>query len=161
MRKLYLLLLVCMGVLCSCEGPMGPMGPQGPKGDPGQAATFTIVRIDVPQSSWNYSNVGNNNYFYATVEMPEITEQVFDGSLIKMYRTFNYDTMDATQMEMPYVRVNEAQLEDQSWVFYTETVDYDYGIGKMTIYYAASDFDYELNPQFIPEAMTFRCVIVY
>lgn len=149
----YILLCLCVGALCSCENePEQVPVPSGP--------SMQIVNITVAQNQWGYSNQNDNNFFFATVDMPEITEAVFDGGLIKMYRTYNFTSANATQMEMPYVRVNETYANEQ-WYFFTETVDYDFGIGKMTIYYAASDFDYELNEQFVPEPMTFRCVIVY
>ena len=117
------------------------------------------IHVTVSQNAWQYSNLSNNNYFYAVVDMPEITEAVFDGGVIKMYRTFNYDTTDATQIEMPYVRHSEYNVSGDEWAFYTETVDYDYGIGDIYIYYRVSDFDYELDQSFVPETMNFRCVI--
>lgn len=92
--------------------------------------------------------------------MPEITEDVFDFGLIKMYRVFDYDKPNAMQQEMPFTRMKEFQKGTQ-WFFYTEVVDYDITIGGITIYYTVSDFDYELDETFIPEAMQFRCLIMY
>ena len=156
MRKyqIILLLAVLAQLLCACKGDKGEPGRNG-------AASIQIVVINVPQESWQYSDAGSNNYFFATVDMPEIPETVFDGGLIKMYRTFNYDTKNATQMEMPYIRHSEMQNQAGEWIFYTETVDYEFGIGTITVYYTASDFDYELDNTFVPEAMQFRCVIMY
>lgn len=124
----------------------------------------TVVLMDVPQKSWNYSAQDNNNYFYATIQMPEITEDVFDKGLIKVYRTFDFDKKDATQIEMPYIRHKEffAGKDEEGydiWGFYTETVDYEIQIGKITICYTTSDFDYEIDETFVPEVMSFRAVI--
>lgn len=129
--------------------------------------------IDVPQNAWAYSFLDNNNYYAATVETPEISEDVFDNAMVKIYRTFNYDKADARQIELPYILPREEYweytdpVEDGEkgfWGFFTETVTYEMGIGKIFLFYTRSDFDYELEeyPQaFPPEAMQFRCVITY
>lgn len=118
------------------------------------------VLINVPQSKWQYSNNADNNYFYATVQMPEITEAAFDEGMIKFYRVYNFDKSDAAQIELPYVRAKEELINGQMY-FYTEMVDAEFGIGNATIYYTANDFDYEINKTYVPEAMQFRCVIMY
>lgn len=162
MRKILtaLLLAASMAFLSSCEGEPGRDGRDG-------LGVMDVVLINVTQASWSYSNANDNNYFYATVDVPELTGDAFDYGAVKMYRTFNYDKSDAVQMEMPYIRLNEYNTgyRDESgkdiWGFYTETVDYEFGIGYIRIFYTASDFDYELNESFVPEAMQFRCVVMY
>lgn len=123
--------------------------------------------IDVPQSSWNYSFADNNNCFYASVDAPEITEYVFDHAVVKLYRTFDYYSANAYQIELPYVRQNEYCVEDEEgreeWLFYTEALSSEISIGRINLVYTVSDFEYELheNPlEAAPEAMTFRCVIL-
>lgn len=123
-------------------------------------SNLRTVSINVEQTHWSYSGMDNNNYFYATVSMPEITGDVFDYGMIKMYRTFDFESLNASQIELPYIRHNEYMFGEGEWGFYTETVDYEIGIGKITIFYTASDFDYEIDETFIPEAMQFRCVIL-
>lgn len=118
-----------------------------------------VVALNVPQDSWRYSYNDNNNYFFVEIDLPEMTDAAFRNGMIKMYRTFDFNSKNATQMEMPYVRLNEFQYDDGSWGFYTETVDYEFKVGTVTIFYTASDFDYELNETFVPEAMSFRAVI--
>lgn len=119
------------------------------------------VLINVAKTDWSYTNTSSNNYFYASVNMPEITESVFDTGLVKMYRVYNFDKTTASQIELPFVRHSEyCDYVTGNWLFYTETVDYEFYIGKMLIYYTASDFDYELDESFVPDAMQFRCVIM-
>lgn len=118
------------------------------------------VLINVNKSQWAYSNQNNNNYFVATVEMPEITESVFDTGLIKMYRTYNFDKNYASQVELPFIKHIEYQDANGDWKFYTETVDYEIYIGKILIFYTLSDFYYELDESLIPNDMQFRCVIM-
>lgn len=119
-----------------------------------------VIVLDVKKNNWVYSNLDNNNFFKATFDMPEITRDVFDNALIKMYRLYDFDTANPAQTELPFVRLNEFKANNGNWVFFTETVDYEMELGKLTVYYTASDFDYELNEQFVPDPMTFRIVIM-
>ncbi|MDO5321489.1 MAG: hypothetical protein Q4F39_03795 [Bacteroidia bacterium] len=159
MRKLTLIFLAAASIFASCQkvGPVGPQGPQGPKGDP---ASFSIVAVDVPQNAWQYSNYADNNYFVAEVKVPELTEEAFDYGLVNCYRTFAYDSNDASQIALPYVRLLEEVYDDDVY-FYTETIDYEYGIGWLRIYYTLSDFFYEVDETLAPDAMTFRLAIAY
>lgn len=118
-----------------------------------------VFMFTVNQNNWNYSNISNNNYFYATVNAPEITADVCERGLVKVYRIFE-DNTGSSQVEMPYVHLNEFYVESaDQWVFYTETVHYEFEQGKITVIYKASDFDYEIDETFIPENMKFRVVI--
>lgn len=147
--KLQILAIAVTAALCcSCEK---------------EAPTIlNSVIINVNQSSWKYADMGNNSYFYATVDMPEITEYAFDMGVIKTYRTFNYTEPSAAQIELPYVLpVEYTPDEGETWGFYTETVSCEIGIGAITFIYHVSDFDYELDLSFVPDPMTFRCVIMY
>lgn len=159
MRKVSFILaaLLCVFVSCQKVGPMGPPGPEGPEGP---AASFDIVQLNVPANAWKYSGEIDNNYFCATVKVPELTEDAFDYGVVSMYRTYNYDKEDASQIVLPYVRLCE-EVTDTDTFFYTETVDYEYGIGWVNIYYTVSDFIYEVDPSFAPVAMQFRLVIAY
>lgn len=166
-------------VFSSCEGAPGMNGRDGRDGRDGlDGATVHNIIINVPQENWEYSLKDDNNYFVATVDMPEITKEVYIGSMIKMYRIFmddnripsdissldeKYLSENSSQIEMPYVRLNEWFFEPGSeWLFYTETVDCEFRVGKLFIYYTASDFEYELDGHFfVPDPMLFRCAILY
>lgn len=162
MRKLSLLVLILSGLclMTSCIEKVGPMGPPGPAGRDGKDAleAIKVVYINVDQAAWTFSGLNDNNYFMASVKVPELTETIFDGGIIKMYRTFDYDTKDATQIEMPYVRLKEFYEEGNPEPYrYAEVLDYDFGIGTVNIYFTVSDFFYDVKP----EAMLFRCVLMY
>lgn len=122
-----------------------------------------VVDITVYENNWNYTNTENNNYFYAEVDAPEISEYAFDNGIIKMYRTYDYDSINASQVELPYVRPIEYYnyVTDQ-WFNYTEQVDYEYSIGKLRIFFTESDFNYEVSPDYDnPGPMRFRLVVMY
>ncbi|MCQ2182199.1 MAG: collagen-like protein [Bacteroidales bacterium] len=162
MRKLSLILLAALTLAASCQkiGPMGPMGPQGPQGPKGDPSNINIVIINVPQEAWEYSYYADNNYFVATIDVPELTEDAFDYGFINCYRTYDYDTMLASQVALPYVRLLE-EVDGDNVYFYTETIDYEYGIGWVKIYYTLSDFFYEVDETLMPDAMQFRLAIAY
>ena len=160
MKKIANILFIVLSIalLSSCRGLPGRDGVDGIDG----FGQIKNVVINVPQNAWQYSKAPNNNYFYATVDMPEITKDVFKEGLVKMYRCYALGSEGATKIELPYVRSIEEYIEaDDDWAFYTETVDYQYSQGTISIYYTLSDFIYELDESFVPEAMEFQCVIIY
>lgn len=124
--------------------------------------TMKSVKINVSPNAWQYSNDIDNNYYFATVQMPEINASVFKEGLVKMYRVYDWDEPSAAQTELPFVRLNEIEGNDGVFYFYTETIDYQFTPGEITIYYTMSDFDYKYDPDsFNPGPMEFRCVVVY
>lgn len=79
-----------------------------------------------------------------------------------MYRCYDFGKKDGFQIEMPYVRHKEEYVGINDWgedqyAIYTETLDYEYMVGSLTIYYTVSDFIYEPTPG----TMQFRCVVMY
>lgn len=164
MKKYFLLFCVAVTALTlgSCRGPMGPMGPAGHDGMNG-LVNSKIIDLDIKQNEWGYSNVGNNNYFFATFNVPELTADIYDNGIIKVYREWGTGTKDATQAELPFTRYQEYLADElnNTWGFYSEHVDYDFLVGALNIYYTASDFDYELNESFVPEAMHFRVIMMW
>lgn len=154
MRKLItaIVLLASVGIFSSCfeEQPIG----------------MQTILINVTEASWNKTKADNNNYFYATVDVPELTEDIFDAGLVKMYRTFDFDRKNASQMELPYTWQYEYNtgVKDKEgkdiWEFYSEHISYEFNIGSVSIYYTVSDFNYELDSKWSPEAMQFRLVLM-
>lgn len=136
-----------------------------------------IVDIQVNKEHWLYSDADNNNYFVANIKMPEITWDVYDNAIINVYREYETGSNQASQTVLPYVRhkeysyplidedgkyiVDEYNEHIYGWGFYTETVDYEFTQGNLSIFYTASDFEYELDQTFVPEPMHFRVVIMY
>ena len=126
----------------------------------GAGVNMQTIILDINKNGWVYSNLDNNNYFKASFDMPEIDREMFNNGLIKVYRVYDYDSANPGQTELPFVRLSEYKSNKGDWIFFTETVDYEIELGKVTIYYTASDFDYELNEQFVPDPMSFRIVLM-
>ena len=91
--------------------------------------------------------------------MPEITQAVFEKGEVKAYLVQDRDnSYYARKNLLPYVLHKEDYIND-NWVFYTETVDFTYGIGWGEFNFRASDFAYEEDVNINPEGMEFDIVI--
>lgn len=98
-----------------------------------------IKDLEVPTGSWQYTNKANNNYYFAEIDMPEITKNVYDNALIVTYMEVYNSDNTSSLIPLPSVRHKEA-LEGGNVVRYTETIDCEYSIGKVTIFVTYSDF---------------------
>ena len=149
MKKILFFLLVSCMVSCINNSSTNING-----------TTLKTINVSVPASKWQYSNLGNNNYFYAFVEVPEITKTIFDKGEVKAYLVQDrHDNYYARKNLLPYVMHKETTDLNGDWIFYTETVDFTYGIGWVEFNFRASDFAYELNTAINPEGMEFDVVI--
>ena len=155
-RIIYGMVMVLAVVLTSCKGEPGRDGRDG-------LVNYYNIPIQINQNEWSYSGFDNNNYFFATISMPEITSEIYQHANVMVYREYDQGTKNAVQTPLPYTRHKEYLADEatNTWGFYTETVDYEFTVGKMTIFYTASDFDYEMDQAFVPEQMNFRVFIMY
>ena len=130
------------------------------------SATLKTIKIKVRAEEWLYTQQGNddqynNNYFYAVVNMPEITENVFDYGEVKAYAVFNRNSPTyARKHLLPYVLHVEEPTNTGDWLYFTETYDFIYGIGWAEFNFRTSDFAYEDNVNINPPAMEFDVVII-
>jgi hypothetical protein len=121
--------------------------------------TSKTITVIVKANDWQYSDQGNNNYFYVGADVPEITEHVFDKGEVKAYLVKDRNnSYYARKHVLPYVMHKEDYING-NWVFYTETVDFTYGIGWAEFNFRASDFAYEESLDINPEEMEFDIVI--
>lgn len=157
MKRLLYGILVGMVALAmvSCQGKPGRDGRDG-------LVNYYNIPLEIKSNEWVYSGTANNNYFYATFTMPEITWDIYEHGNVMVYREYEPGTDNSVQTPLPHTRHNEFIDEtNNTVVFYTETVDYEYTQGKMTIFYTMSDFNYEVDTKFVPNAMNFRVFIMY
>ena len=121
---------------------------------------LTVVLMGVDPDEWVYTRDERGDYFRAKFDIPEITGDMFDNGLVKVYRTFDYLSQKPVQLELPQTRPVEIRFEDGSRYFYTEVIDYEIQIGAVIVYYTVNDFDYEVDQSFVPDALQFRCVLI-
>ena len=145
MKKiLFFALILCMASCTFVEQP---------------GATMKTITVRVKATDWKYSNQGNNNYFYAGVDVLEITSAVFEKGEVKAYLVKDRDdSYYARKHALPYVLHKEDYING-NWIFWTETVDFTYGKGWVEFNFRASDFAYEEDVNINPEAMEFDIVI--
>ncbi len=165
-------LIACLAVLAmhSCTGPMGPVGPVGPQGPPGtgsgEGVDWKIIDLEVPQDAWSVEGSGDDFQFYMASfsDLPEIDEFAFENGLVKCYARVDFDSdgkYDA-QQELPITR-HMKQDDGTNLFLWSETTDYDYGIGFLNIYFTISDFApfVDANNYIVgPGDMAFRLVIM-
>lgn len=129
--------------------------------------TLKTVSVKVNANEWKYTQQSatdqfNNNYFFAFVDMPEITAEVFDYGEVKAYLVYDrLSTYYARKHLLPYVLHKEEQTTTGNWLYYTQTIDFTYGIGWAEFNFRTSDFAYEDNLNINPPAMEFDIVITY
>ena len=125
------------------------------------------ISVTVNADEWQYTQEGvndqyNNNYFYAVISMPEITENVFDYGEVKAYAVYDrWNIETACKQQLPFVLHKEEVNNLGEWYYYTETVDFTYGIEWAMVNYTRSDFLYEDSVAIAPPAMDFDIVITY
>ncbi len=132
-----------------------------------EGATLKTFKVAVKADDWQYTQQGttdqfNNNYFYAVVDMPEITREVFNYGEVKAYAVFDRSSLTyARKHLLPYVLHVEEPTAAGDWLYFTETYDFTYGIGWAEFNFRTSDFAYEDNVNINPPAMDFDIVITY
>ena len=148
--KKYLFLLLCSLTIVGCTT---------------QNVTEVVYRSNSTSflyqvDRWNYSNLTDqgspyaNNYFYAKADFPELTADICRSANIQVYRVHS-----GYQHVLPEVQHYEQQVDATSWNFFTQTVDCIYGPGWIEFDVTHSDFEYETDLTYEPEAMQFRVVI--
>lgn len=155
MKKILFFAIICLA-LVGCDNTTIVDG-----------ARLKTIRVAVKAADWRYTQQGtadqfNNNYFYAGVDVSEITEYVFDYGEVKAYVVYDRMNMQyARKYLLPYVLHVEEPSADNGWLFYTQTIDFTYGIGWAEFNFRMSDFAYEEDMNINPSAMEFDIVITY
>ena len=147
-------------LLCACRGPQGPIGPQGPQGPAGEGTNWKIVDITVAANQWSYSNFTDNNYFFSKWDVADLTSFVFTDGNVQGY-IYMTENGERIQHALPYVLHVSTTDTDGNPYYFSRTIDFVYGTGWVQFEYRESDFDYEYNTSFVPDAMDFRIVMTY
>lgn len=162
--KKYVFMLVAIVAamsLSSCKGD---------KGDPGIGMNWKIIDIPVYASDWQYTQDTDpsryqldNNYFYATYDVPAIDRFIFFEGSVHAYIVYSNGS-ELVQRPLPFTSHQETFVGDPAVrLFFTETYDFAYGVGWVEFNYRASDFAYEdgevMDPTTKPTLQNFRLVL--
>ena len=122
------------------------------------AQTFDLV---VMQPDWKWDS--DTKQFYYSFNVPYITRDVYNFGTITVSREFNNGTADAYQVALPMSTYLYDEIVDENdsvinTVYYTQHIDYRFGVGYVDIQLTNSDYYYEEKN---PESMVFRLQLVY
>lgn len=154
---LYILPLALL--LISCEGPMGPEGPEGPAGADGNSTNWKIIDLSAANTDWELqygSSDKTNPYYTVSFDVPELTDFVYNSGLVQCYQEVNSNGILSQQL-LPVVRHYEEYDANNNQTTWTETMDYEYETGKVTVFVTYSDF-YMKNT---PGDRNFRLVLMW
>jgi hypothetical protein len=137
-RMSFFVFLVLMFVQCT-----GPRGYDGQDGIDGDVFAYSAI-YDVYPEDWT----GDVDGYYASLPMPEITNDIYENGAVLVYRLVEVDPKSFNML--PYTYVDNAL---------TRYMDFDAFIGRIDLYYKEV-FD-GINDTFAPEdVMSFKVVII-
>ncbi|MDR2684124.1 MAG: hypothetical protein LBB53_01930 [Prevotellaceae bacterium] len=134
MKKL-ILFTVLAAIFASCEGPRGFNGLDGKDG----LFSQRIVELSVTAADWQPMPSSSNVRYYSAYfnNVSEITENIFYDGIVLCYLYENN-----RQIILPSVRHNESVGN-----LWTNTIDFEYFIGGLEIFFTNSDLYYPAPPQ--------------
>ncbi len=105
-----------------CTGPVGPMGNDGLNGRDGMdGINYTQSAIyDINASDWG----GDMNGYYVSMDVPEITEDIYYNGAVLVYRLFEIDPKSFNMLPYSYV--------DNTLTVY---MDFDAYVGSIDLTY--------------------------
>ena len=128
--------------------------------EPAEPCKYKPLTLDltVKQADWNWDNT--NQQFYYHFDLPEITVAFYNYGNINVYHEYNKGLSNACQVALPQTICNAEEVDNggtKSWVYYSQIVDYAYGVGYIEIIVTNSDYYYDVNPA----SMDFRVQLIY
>lgn len=144
MKKLfYLCLMLFAFTACTINesdvpGPVGPPGAPGPQGPAGNANVISTENITL--NTWLYNS--QYKWYYANINMPEITPAVTDRGLVMVYQRIS-GANSPIWIPLPDTYGNV-------------TTNYEFYDGGITIY----SFNVDNTTPIAPTGMVVRAVII-
>ena len=142
MRKLLTLCLVLIA-MASCEENNYVTRPTTTTSPDNMSRR--IIDLQVDERDWKYSNKPDNNYYFATFNIPELTKEVYDNGIISIYVEYQNPDGTYTMGLMPAVYHKEEFDQEGNQILYTLTLDAEYSVGQVTVIATSSDF-FQQNP---------------
>ena len=142
-RKFFVISLFALA-LVSCQ-----------ENNPCKYHTQTID-LKVQQADWQFDN--DEQLFYYSFSVPEITNFVYNYGNWTICREFNGGTKNAYQVALPSCEFMTDTLVGGTVAYYTRYIDYRLGVGGVDIQVTNSDYLYSSQK---PEDMIFRLQLIY
>ncbi|MBQ7632300.1 MAG: hypothetical protein IJS82_06050 [Paludibacteraceae bacterium] len=130
------------------------------RNEPGQKMIVSTLDLTVCQPDWKFDNI--TRQYYYRFDVPEIDNYAYNYGLINLYREFDFTSSNPYQQILPYSWfltdfVEDPITGDTIVDYYTQHVDYLYGIGFLDVQLTNSDYIY---PKQNPDTMRFRLQIL-
>lgn len=114
---------------------------------------WQVIPVNILSTDWQWYEDEYEGYYFATVDLPELTDYIFDDGATHAYYYFN----DNSKTALPYVKT----IKGDQGVPFTETYSCDFNLGDpstVTFYLEASDAGrYNGNPP----AAIFKVLLIY
>lgn len=136
-----LIIVFCMGLFSSCEGPMGPEGPSG-------VGNWNVFEKRVQKSDWIKDS--QNGVFYCIFE---------DGRIDPFAVTDGIITVELKDGGAYYPLPLTEYFYDGG--YFAETINYSYGPGWIRFTIGANDLFDEAQPGYKPEAHLFKITVLW
>ena len=98
------------------------------------------IDLMVQPENWVYDDVSNQ--YFASFNVPDITQAVYDYGEVSVSREFETGTKKAYQVALPMTSYIEETLTDGSIAYYIEHIDYRVGVGFIDIQLTTNDHFY-------------------
>jgi len=118
MRTITTLVLI-FAFIFLCFSCVGPQGEDGIDGRDGNANVGSAI-YDIDASGWE----GNVDGFVTTLNVPELTKNIYENGAVLVYLLKNESTPDKSFSQLPYTWLNNTM---------TEYMDFDAYIGSIDI----------------------------
>ncbi|MGB8491432.1 MAG: hypothetical protein WCE64_10265 [Bacteroidales bacterium] len=135
--------LLFMVMFTQCIGPEGPMGKDGLNGIDGINYTHSVI-YDIDPSEW----VGDLNGYDVSIDVPEITEDIYYNGAVLVYRLIEIDPKSFNMLPYTYV--------DNSLTLY---LDFDVYVGSIDLLYKEV-FEGVNNTSAPGNIMSFKVLII-
>ena len=130
------------------------------RNEPGQKMIVNTLDLTVLQKDWKFDNA--TLQYYYRFDVPEIDNYAYNYGAINVYREFDFNTSHPYQQVLPVSwhltdTIVDTVMGDTIVDYYTQTIDYLYGVGYLDVQLTNSDYIY---PKQNPETMRFRLQIL-
>ncbi|MEA5044756.1 hypothetical protein KCV26_14855 [Petrimonas sulfuriphila] len=120
---------------------------------------WKVINITVKKSDWVWNN--NDGFYQATVNLPELTQFIFDEGAAIGYYKFNNDSKTA----LPFVKTYAYDIIENGVTvtkFYTETISCDFNLGSpSSVVFTLEMSDLAFYEDGVPVDMNFQVVLIW
>lgn len=114
------------------------------------------IDLIAKQADWEFDK--DEQLFYCSFNVPEITNHVYNYGNWTICREYNAGSKNAYQVALPSSEFMTDTLNNGTVEYYTRYTDYRLGVGGVDIQVTNSDYLYSSQK---PEDMIFRLQLIY